>query len=121
MYSLHCNDRAGDNICPNELEILHLQKENNVQSIVLEIPENIVFHLKLPPKRAKQMLMEELVLRLYEQRIITSAQGAALLQMKRLRFEQFLAEHEVAIHGEPEELDTDLKNLERVGILWHFP
>jgi predicted HTH domain antitoxin len=85
-----------------------------MQSIMLEIPEKIVFQLKLPPKRAKQMLMEELVLRLYEQSIITSAQGAALLNMQRLRFEQFLAEHEVAIHGEPEELDTDLRNLERV-------
>lgn len=84
-----------------------------MQSIVLEIPERIAFQLKLPPKRAKQMLMEELVLRLYEQSIITSAQGAALLHMQRLRFEQFLAEHEVAIHGEPEEIDTDLKNLEQ--------
>ena len=85
-----------------------------MHSIILEIPENIVFQLKLPPKRAKQMLMEELVLRLYEQSIISSAQGAALLHMKRLRFEQFLAEHKIAIHGEPEELDMDLKNLEQV-------
>ena len=83
-------------------------------SIILEIPENIAFQLKLPPKRAKQMLMEELVLRLYEQGIMSSAQGATLLNMKRLRFEQFLAEHEIFMHGEPEELDTDLKNLECV-------
>ncbi|MDY0092492.1 MAG: UPF0175 family protein, partial [Candidatus Vecturithrix sp.] len=40
-----------------------------------------------PPAKVKQMLMEELVLRLYEQGIITSAQGAALLTMKRLRVE----------------------------------
>ena len=85
-----------------------------MQSIVLEIPEEVVLHLKLPPKRARKMLMEELVLRLYEQGIITSAQGASLLNMKRLRFEQFLAEHEVAIHGEPDELSTDLVNLEHV-------
>lgn len=83
-----------------------------MQSIVLEIPKNIAFQLKLPPARAKQMLMEELVLRLYEQGIITSAQGAALLNMKRLRFEQFLAEHEIAIYGGTEELEMDIKNLE---------
>lgn len=58
-----------------------------MQSIVFEIPKNIAFQLRLPPAKAKQMLMEELVLRLYEQGIITSAQGAALLTMKRLRVE----------------------------------
>lgn len=58
-----------------------------MQSIVFEIPKNIAFQLRLPPAKVKQMLMEELVLRLYEQGIITSAQGAALLTMKRLRVE----------------------------------
>ena len=81
-------------------------------SIVLEIPEQIAFQLKVPPTRAKQMLMEELTLRLYEQGIISSAQGAQLLGMRRLRFEQFLAEHELPIHGDPEELDADVKHLE---------
>lgn len=86
-----------------------------MQAIVLEIPEQIVFQLKLPPRRAKRMLMEELVLRLYEQRIMTAAQGAILLGMPRLRFEQFLAEHEIAIHGEPSEIEQDLKNLEQAA------
>jgi len=81
-------------------------------AIVLEIPEQIAFQLKVPPRRAKQMLMEELTLRLYEQGIISSAQGAQLLGMRRLRFEQFLAEHEIALHGEPEELEADVRNLE---------
>lgn len=81
-------------------------------AIVLEIPEQIAFQLKVPPRRAKQMLMEELTLRLYEQGIISSAQGAQLLGMRRLRFEQFLAEHEISLHGEPEELEADVRNLE---------
>ena len=51
-----------------------------MQSILLEIPEEIASQIKLPPKRAKRMLMEELVLRLYEQGIITSAHGASLLK-----------------------------------------
>jgi len=54
-----------------------------MQSILLEIPEEIASQIKLPPKRAKKMLMEELVLRLYEQGIITSAQGASLLKKDR--------------------------------------
>jgi predicted HTH domain antitoxin len=81
-----------------------------MQSIVLEIPQSIAVQLKLPPKRAQQMLMEELTARLYEQGIITAAQGCLLLNMKRLEFERFLAGREIPIHGEPEELDTDAAN-----------
>jgi predicted HTH domain antitoxin len=85
-----------------------------MQSIVLEIPENIAVQLKLPPKRAKQMLMEELVVRLYEQGIITAAQGTVLLHMKRLEFEQFLAARQIPIHSEAEELSDDVSRLEQI-------
>jgi len=84
-----------------------------MQSILLEIPEDIASQTKLPPKRAKMMLMEELVIRLYEQGIITSAHGASLLKKDRISFERFLAEHEIALHGGSNELDRDLTNLER--------
>jgi len=84
-----------------------------MQSIVLEIPENIAVQLKLPPKRAKRMLMEELVVRLYEQGIITAAQGCALLNMERLAFEHFFAARRIPIHSPPEELASDIMNLER--------
>ncbi|RLC12363.1 MAG: hypothetical protein DRI57_17800 [Deltaproteobacteria bacterium] len=84
-------------------------EEEAMQSFVIEIPGDIATQMKLPPKRAKQMIMEELVVRLYQQGIITSAQGSRLLSMDRLRFERFLAENETPIHGEPDELDTDMK------------
>lgn len=87
----------------------HSRHITQMPAILLEIPENIVTQLKFPPKRAQQMLMEELVIRLYEQGIMTAAQGAGLLKMSRLRFEHFLAVREVSIHGEPEELARDLE------------
>jgi len=43
--------------------------------------------------------MEELVLRLYEEGIISSGHGASLLEMNRLSFENFLASHNIGIHG----------------------
>jgi len=84
-----------------------------MQSVLIEIPGEIVSQIKLQPKRAKQMIMEELIIRLYQQGIITSAQGTRLLNTDRLRFERFLAENEIPIHSDPEELDTDIKNLEQ--------
>ncbi|QTA81621.1 UPF0175 [Desulfonema limicola] len=85
-----------------------------MQSVLIEIPEEIVSQIKLPPKRAKQMIMEELVIRLYQQGIITSAQGSRMLNMDRFSFERFLAKIEIPIHGEPDDLEKDIKNLEQV-------
>lgn len=84
-----------------------------MQPIHIEIPEDIASHIKLPPKRAKRMIMEELVIRLYEQEIISSAQGARLLNMDRLAFERFLAEHEVAIYNDADELVADVESLKK--------
>lgn len=64
------------------------------------------------------MSWEALVIRLYQREIITSAHGARMLGMERLRFERFLAENEIPIHGDPEELDDEIRNLERY---WNCP
>jgi predicted HTH domain antitoxin len=85
-----------------------------MQSILIEIPGEVASQIKLPPKRAKKIIMEELIIRLYKQGIITAAQGTRLLNMDRLRFECFLAENEIPIHGDPDELDTDIANLEQL-------
>jgi predicted HTH domain antitoxin len=84
-----------------------------MESISLKIPPEIVAQIKLPPKRAQRVLMEELVLRLYEEGIISAGQGAYLLRMNRLSFERFMAERCVAIHGDIEELDQDISHLDR--------
>lgn len=85
-----------------------------MRPICLEIPPEIAAQIKLPPKRAKRVLMEEFVLRLYEEGIISAGQGAYLLKMDRLPFESFLAGHHMAIHGDIEELDQDISQLEQV-------
>lgn len=84
-----------------------------MESISLKIPPEIVAQIKLPPKRAQRLLMEELVLRLYEEGIISTGQGAYLLKMDRLSFERFMAQRCVAIHCHIEELEQDISNLDR--------
>ncbi len=85
-----------------------------MQPICLQIPPEIAAQMKLPRKRAQRVLMEELVLRLYEEGFISSGQGAYLLKMDRLSFERFLAEHQLAIHSDAEELDQDISHLDQV-------
>lgn len=85
-----------------------------MESIFLQIPPEIAAQIKIPPKRAQRVLMEELVLRLYEEGIISAGQGAYLLKMDRLSFERFMAERCIAIHCDVEELDQDISCLGRV-------
>lgn len=63
-----------------------------MESIILEIPSKGASQIKFPPNKAKDIIMRELGLKLYEERIITSGQGAALLNMNRMEFERFLSE-----------------------------
>lgn len=84
-----------------------------MESIFLQIPPEIAAHIKLPPKRAQKVLMEELVLRLYEEGIISAGHGAYLLKMDRLSFERFLAQHCIAIHCDVEELCEDISHLDQ--------
>ncbi len=82
-----------------------------MHAIALEIPEEVARHIHLPERRAKGMLMQELALRLFEQGIVTAAQAARLAKMQRLEFEHLLAENEIALHGAPTKLESDLANL----------
>ena len=84
-----------------------------MEAICLQIPPKIAAQIKLPPKRAQRILMEELVLRLYEEGIISAGQGAYLLKMDRLSFEGFMAEHCIAIHCNVEELNDDISHLDQ--------
>lgn len=70
--------------------------------------------IKVPQKKAEKILMQELVIRLFQQGIITSGQGAILLKMKRLQFERFLFENEIPIHSEPEDLESELIAIDKV-------
>ena len=76
----------------------------------MEIPEDIARHLRLPRGREKKILTQEFALHLFEEGIITAAQGARLAGMDRLAFERLLAENEIPMHGGPEELDSDVAN-----------
>lgn len=60
------------------------------------------------------MVLLKALIFLYNQEIITSAQGAELLKKERLEFERFLAENETPTHSDPDEINNDLKNIEKV-------
>jgi hypothetical protein len=72
--------RASPIIKGKSLTAYELRRTDIMEAIFLQIPPEIAAQIKIPPKRAQRVLMEELVLRLYEEGIISAGQGAYLLK-----------------------------------------
>lgn len=80
--------------------------------IRIEIPEDIVSQLRLPPRQMEVRLREELAIHLVREGICTAAQGARLAQMDRLAFERLLGEREVSWAGTIEDVKADLEAID---------
>jgi predicted HTH domain antitoxin len=80
--------------------------------IRLEIPDDILQHLRLPPERTEALLKQELAIHLVREGICTMAQGARLAEMPRLAFERLLGERKVAWPGTLADVQRDVQTLE---------
>ncbi len=80
--------------------------------IRLEIPDEIVQQLRLPPDRVEAELKRELAIHLVQERICTSAQGARLAEMDRLEFERLLGDRRVPWPGTLDDIQRDLEALD---------
>ncbi|MCB0518687.1 MAG: UPF0175 family protein [Lewinellaceae bacterium] len=54
----------------------------------------------------------ELSISLFQQNMLTLAQAARLSNIPRVRFEEILAQREIAVHYDVEQLKEDLKTLQ---------
>lgn len=62
-------------------------------------------------------LFQELVLMLYAREKLTLGKASRLLSMTQLQFQALLAQHDLYIHYDVEDLQTDIANLEASGLL----
>lgn len=82
-----------------------------MKSVSLEIPENIVEHLRFPPRNLEQELRKELTIHLYAEGLPPQASACRLAGMRRLTFEQLLGERQIPVRYTPADLDQDLQTL----------
>lgn len=78
------------------------------KQLTLEIPEDVLENVKLPPDEVEQELRQELALALYARGILTSGAARRLAQMKRWDFEELLGQRKIPRHYEEDDLDEDL-------------
>jgi predicted HTH domain antitoxin len=79
--------------------------------LLIEIPEDIVAHIRLPLRNLKQELKKELAVHLYADGLLPEASACRLAAMTRLAFAQLLGERQIPVRCAPQDLDQDFQTL----------
>jgi len=78
----------------------------------VELPEDLVEAIKLPPEEVPMRLRRELAVRLYEKRLLGFGKARQLADMTMWEFQQLLGNEKVLRSYDVEDLEKDLGTLE---------
>jgi len=76
--------------------------------LILEIPEDVLRSLKLPPAEREAELRKELALALYHRGILSMGKARTLARMTRWEFKELLGRRHIPHHYTGEDLEEDL-------------
>ena len=74
----------------------------------MEIPNEVLNALKLPPQEIEKQLRRELALALYQRGVLSLGKARIFAQMTRWEFEEFLGERQVIRHYNERDLEEDI-------------
>jgi len=77
-------------------------------TLKLEISEDVLRSLKLPPGEVEEELRKELALALYRRRVLSLGKARQLARMSRWQFEELLGKRGVTRHYTEKDLAEDL-------------
>ena len=86
-----------------------------MKTLAIEIPEDILFELKIPKQRWGIELRKELALQLYRENLLPFGHARRLAGMTKIEFHDLLGERQIPRHYDVEDYETDLENLEKWG------
>ena len=78
-------------------------------TISIEIPDEILESVKLPPDRAKQELTKEISFSLYQRKLVSMGNARKLSGLDKWSFIEGLAERGIERHYSEQELQEDLE------------
>ena len=79
-----------------------------MQSIIIEIPKEIILSLKIPKEKAKEQLTEELAIHLYKEGFLSFGKARALATLSKWEFSERLGSKKLARHYNREDFEEDL-------------
>lgn len=83
--------------------------------MVLEISDEVLHSLRVPPQEQVSRLRQELGLRLYAQGLLTFGKARELAQMTKWEFHLLLGKEGIVRHYDVDDLADDLNTLEILG------
>ena len=81
----------------------------------IEISDELLQAIKIPPAEASIRLRRELAIRLYEKGLLSFGKARELASMNRWAFHDFLGEEGITRRYDVEELEEDIKTLEELS------
>ena len=82
-----------------------------MEKVLIEIPEDVIAHLRLPPRNLIQELKKELAVHLYAEELLPEASACSLAGMARIAFTRLLGERQIPVRYTVEDLGQDLQTL----------
>lgn len=79
------------------------------KTLLLEIPEDVLESVKLPPDEIEKEFRQELALALYQRGVLSSGKACVLAQMSRWQFEALLGQRRVTRHYTETDLEEDIE------------
>ena len=83
--------------------------------MTIEIRSDLVDALRLPPEERSIRLRQELALRLYQKGMLSFGKARELAEMTKWEFHHLLGKEGIVRHYDVQELEEDLKTLEKFG------
>lgn len=90
------------------------EEVREVGKVTIELSEDLMDAVRLPPQEVPARLRRELALRLYEKMLLTFGKARELAGMTRWAFHELLGEEGIPRRYDVQEFEEDLKTLRRL-------
>jgi len=86
-----------------------------MSKVILEISDDLVEALRVPPEEKQARLHQELAVRLYQKGLLSFGKARELAQMSKWELHLLLSEEGIVRRYDAEEVEEDLRTLEALG------
>ncbi|HMW06200.1 MAG TPA: UPF0175 family protein [Leptospiraceae bacterium] len=88
-----------------------------MQNVVLEIPSDILFHIRIPENKLILELKRELAVQLYRDNLLSFANCSRMAEMTKVEFHFLLGEKKIPRHYDVDDFNQDLETIKSLDFI----